>query len=305
MARLVSSRFVWLAPVLVIVALVGFEAIFRLYEPPSLPVLDWIRPQSLDLRRSYMLGVLLVLMSFRGAWDVRGWRRFVLRITGTGGCMLVLVSMLMVQDFHVNYLAEGSDGARVAVLENGNLVDMEWRSDLMHGSPVLLMPRIVGNEWVLARIARGMYQEQDLMALGRGDMEHSTANRFSAVRAVLWRVQQSMILLMLSLRVLLLPGFLWLAWTFIRGSGPGMPMRRLTTAALFSLSLAIPVVNLALHAAIFAANLPEAGSNGHRSLLLSCLFLVVALAADLAGRLFRAPRIAVDGQSLHPEVCGE
>ncbi len=279
----------WLALALLIAALCGLEAIFRGYQSPNLPVLDWIRPHSLQLRRWYMLGVLLVLVSYRGAAGRQDWVRFPLRALGLAGCLLVMLSLLLVQDFRFNTLSAEGESSPVPVVVDGRLEQRHWKSHLVKGRPLLLLPDIIRNERVVSRIARGLHQYGAQLALGAGGLEPAQAERQRKLRGLLWALQEGLTSAMHGLRGLWLPIFPWLAWVMVRGRRPGPRAGALALLSLWSLSLAIPVVNLVILLVLRSFGLPE-GRDGASVLWASFGFLLVAGAVELAGRLFDWPR---------------
>ncbi len=274
----------WLALPLSLLGFIALLAVFAVYQHPSFPFVDWLRFQSLEAPRSFMLGLLAVLLCFRAALASSGWLRWPMRTAVLLGSLGVLFNMLTPQFFHGNILDQEGPGVLVPVVREGQLVSLHWRTDLLKGSPLLLLPRLIHNQSLLSDIAQGIHQQRSDQALALGEQSPGQYQRFNIARRLLWTIQKALAALSMALRGLLLPMFVYFP---IRVLLPGRPSRRtesLLLWALRSMSLFLPVFNLAFLAALATLGLPDGLSQRSHALFTTLLFLAAVLAVDLAGR---------------------
>ncbi len=273
---------------LLAISIAIFWWVSRTQTSPSAPLLDWTRTASLQVRMLGPLGVLLMVAASPGASRSSGWLRVPLRLLGGVGLVLVLVTMLALQDFRLNTIDDTPGSVAVPVVEDGELLERGWGGHLVKGRPVLLTPSLVENELVLGRLARGIHRASDARALSQGELTQVRFDGRVRGRAVLWGIQRAAAVVWLWSRaaapVLL---SLVLAVTFF-----GRPPRIVawfSRGVLAWYAFAIPLVNLGLHVGMVLVRLPDGAAGRPLQLGLDLAMLAAASLAALAGLGFAGP----------------
>lgn len=251
------------------------------WQHPSFPAIDWLRVQSVEARRSFLFGVLLLLAAVRGL-GAPGWRRLPVGFVALCGAGIVAGNLLVVQAYRFSSLsAEGAAGA-VPVMEDGALVRRYWKTDLRPCRPVSCTPTIVAEQGMVSDLAHGMHAE---LAQGGG----------AALRAALWAGQKALVGGMLWARL----GLLAMGVAAVGLAAWPRPPTRIVRRSLLVIgwctATSIPVVNLLFVAVTAVSGLPDLGGLGGRVALDSLGLLGACLLAEGGGWMMALSRPTAAG----------
>ncbi len=265
----------WAAPPAVLMGMSGATALALSHERPPLPVLSWAAVLSLDSPALlYPAALLLLLGTALGATRAGARGRRWLRAAALLGCAGVVAYWATPQFFYLEEVDRTQQGGMPIVVD-GALEQHPWRRDVYGGTPLLLLPQLIYGEWTRADLAYGL---DWALAQAEGSPEsiHSALARYDA----LWRIQKSLsagyFYLSAAAAITCVP----LALLLLIGT-PSRPVGAAVTALLCGVTLAVPLLNLALLAALWGFHLagPELAAMTLEELELLGLFLAVLLAA--------------------------
>ncbi len=286
----------WVAAVGLGLALYAYLVRVASHAAVSFPFVDWIQPQSIDRSRVVpMLGILLLLLGFRGALASRAvalrWSRGIpWRLIGLVGIGLLVHYWVTPKHFAMEVVyADDGDSFPAPIVEGGRLSTCEWSRTVVHDVPLSLLPEIVDNESTRARLAHGVHEDAALRALEAGTLAQGSQRRQSGVRNALWTVQRG-VQAAVVVAIAAAGGLgLLLAIPLLLGLRLGRFVSPVVAVWLFLTTLAIPLTNLALHAALLVSGLPDAARNRWTSIGLTLGFAATVAVVDLAGRVLAGP----------------
>ena len=253
----------------------------------SLPLVDWVRPLTIDRSALLpMLGMLLLLGTVRGALTEGAWLRPVWRGLCLLGCGLLFAYWFTPKHFNADQVlpAEGP-GFQFPVARGGELAYGHWSRQVFRGTPVLLLPWMVANEHTLADLAHGMQLQTARDTLECGGVTSARATRQERVRGILWSVQKAHTTVVFILQGALLVLALGVLVLALSGLPAGSLVLGVVLGDLWLLLLSIPLLNLTLLAAGRLAGLPDGRDELGRGVLLALGFLALVLVMETSGRV--------------------
>lgn len=286
----------WVAALAVGLALYGYMVRVSGHVAVSFPFVDWIQPQSIDRSRVMpMLGVLLLLLAFRiTVASASARRRWVggipWRLLGLAGVALLVHYWVVPKHFAIEVLyPDEGDSFSAPIVEEGRLSTCEWSRNIVHDVPIRVLPELIDNESIRARLAHGVHEDQALRRVQAGELGEGAQRRESAVRNTLWILQRGL----QAAVVALIAAAAGLGLLLVIPLAAGVRLPRLLSAPvaawLFFTTLAIPLVNLVFHVAMLVTGLPDADRNRWTSIALTLGFAATVVLVDLAGRVLSQP----------------
>lgn len=161
-------------------------------------------------------GVLLLLLTLRRAPRDRASRAL-----AVAGLLLLGVTVLPPTKYEVNRVVTASAAAvAMPFLGVDSTRPMRWTRATVSGNGVTRATEIVADEWLLMALAGGVHQEADITAVATGALDPGRAARTHLVRRALWRVHQTVVLVVSYGRTALVLLSPWVAWAVWKDRAP-------------------------------------------------------------------------------------
>lgn len=270
------TRYLGLAllPLLILLPILSL----RTWGFPPLPLIDWVRIGSIDLKLLPLIPLLLLValipaaLSSHGAWGVS------LRILAIGACVLALHSLISTQAFKISQLSDRPSELQILTYDGTTLRQQTWSTAVVPVRPFLAHTISTTSEEAAARIARALPMARS----GRNPGDSVTDNT-----GILWLVQRIGTYMVVLLRPIELGLLIAIACRLLYWRGLPSSLHTVLLWVLRVAVLSTPLLNLVLALSILMLGLGEEASARWSSLVSTLLLLASWAVSECASFLLK------------------